>query len=250
MEENPSPTAGVDPGNVHFVDSVKAADGGTNYLFRGSKPLNSDNSFNYIGLISAIKNAARKANINLPAEYKIYDINLQQWENAGEVPQIESEYDYFQKNKDKGWFDFWETKGTGICPFLAPLYDHSVMKYLALNLDQWLPDTLVKRTETLHQILEWKQSPTVVYVHCSGGVDRTGEMIGAYYLRWMNMSWEAMNIRNLQCAGIQFGCNNYRAVLWYAIYLNLTCGQPTDYEKPFQCNNAGTIEVACGETPA
>jgi hypothetical protein len=240
-------TNGNDPGNVHFVDSVKASDGGTNYLFRGSKPLNADNSFNYPGLISALKNAGRKANIIMPAEYRIYDINLQQWENAGEVPQIESEYDFFKKNTDKGWFDFWETKGTGICPFLAPLDDHSVMKYLALNLDQWLSDTLVTRTENLRRILEWKPSPTVVYVHCSGGVDRTGEMMGAYYLRWMNMTWEEVNIRNLQCAGIQFGCNNYRAALWYAIYLYLTCGKPVDYMKPFQCNNAGTIEVACGD---
>ena len=241
-------TNGSEVGNVHFVDSVQAIEGGTNYLFRGSKPLNDDNSFNYTGLVTAIKNAGRKANIIIPADYKIYDINLQQWENAGEVPQIVSEYEYFQKNSGQGWFDFWETKGTGLCPFDAPLREEAVTKFMALNLDAWLPDTLISRTEKLHQILTFSQPTTVVYVHCSGGDDRTGEMIGAYYLKWMKMSWEAMNIRNQQCAGGPFGCNNYRAVLWYAIYLYFTCGQPADYAKPFQCNNAGTYEIACGKT--
>ena len=236
---------GDDVGNVHFVDSAQSIYGGTNYLFRGSSPVNEDHSINYTGLLSALKNAGEKARVTLPLEYKIYDINLQQWENAGEVPQIVAEYEYFQQNVDQGWFDFWETKGTALCPFDENLGGKDVVDYLARHLDDWLPDTLIKRTDSLREILTNAWPPTVVYVHCAGGDDRTGEMMAAYYMKWMNMSWSDVNGKNAIYASGPFGCNNFRAALWYAIYLNLNFGSPTDYELPFPCNNNGCPEVVC-----
>jgi hypothetical protein len=91
-----------------------------------------------------------------------------------------------------------------------------------------LPEPLVARIE---QVRQWLESPSpqpelpsvVVYVHCDGGCDRTGEMIGAYLLRFPKLTWEQMYATNIPC-GRPFGCNNYRAVQWYAYYLNYALG--------------------------
>jgi hypothetical protein len=238
----------VDVANVHYVDSFTSPRG-TNFLFRGALPLTGDAAngytFNYGGLKSAINKAAISANVKIPEDYKLIDINLLQWEIPDDVPKIQAEYNYFNENSDKGLFMFWETKGTGLCPFEPPLSTEGVQTFLAQNLDLWLSDMLISRTDDLRLALEISEPTTVIYVHCNGGDDRTGEMIGAYYLRHLNMTWSEMNAHNHKFAGGPFGCNNYRAVLWYAIYLNLKFGHPTDHEQPFECNNNGTPEHAC-----
>jgi hypothetical protein len=237
--------------NVRHVDTLTNQYGVTNYLFRGALPLTGNAqdgySFNYQGLRASIKDAAPLGEAPFPDDYQIYDINLLQWENADEVPKIETEYNFFLNNPQQGTFMFWETKGTGLCPLLPPLsVNWDLVEYLATNLDEWISDTLVTRTQALHDLLENFTTPTVIYVHCEGGDDRTGEIIGAYYMRWLNMSWSQMNERNQEVAGGPFGCNNFRAALWYAIYLYLTTGRPDDFNTPFQCNDGGTPRYKCG----
>jgi hypothetical protein len=237
-------------GNVHYVDSLANLSGtGRNYLFRGSLPLidNQDGTytFNTPGLKQAILQAAAKAGVQLPEIYRIRDINLLQWENGDEVPRIMTEYAHFAAYPDAGEFMFWETRGTELCPLDRPFSDPGVRDALALNLDGWLGDQLLDRTEKLRAFLENDPVPTVTYVHCEGGDDRTGEMMAAYYMSWMNMSWSSVNEINKIIAGRPFGCNNFRAALWYAIYLNLTTGSPTDFMKQFPCDNNGTFEIAC-----
>ena len=76
----------------------------------------------------------------------------------------------------------WPTKGTGLSPRDPSLED--VRGYLAWNLASWLRDPLVARVDTLR---EWLADPSklgitgplVIYVHCYGGCDRTGELIGS-----------------------------------------------------------------------
>jgi hypothetical protein len=39
--------------------------------------------------------------------------------------------------------------------------------------------------------------PQVIYMHCEAGTDRTGEVSGAYYLKWLNMTFpEALHVDN------------------------------------------------------
>jgi hypothetical protein len=240
-------------GNVHFVDSYTNSNG-TNYLFRGSLPLihNEDDSytFNTPGLKDAILQAAAEAKVELPEIYQIRDINLLQWQNPDEDPRILTEYYHFLNNPGDGEFLFWETNGTGVCPLDQPLMEPAVRNYLALNLDQWLGDQLVYRMDMLRSYLETDTTPTVIYAHCEGGMDRTGELMAAYYMRWMGMSWSDANALNTKFAGRPFGCNNYRAAVWYAIYLYLTTGKPEDYAQPFQCDNAGNYQIACPDQTA
>ena len=56
---------------------------------------------------------------------------------------------------------------------------------------------LSKLTETLHDLLTQHGGPTLAYTHCEAGTDRTGEVSGAYYLRYLNMSFQqALDIDN------------------------------------------------------
>jgi hypothetical protein len=182
-----------------------AVDGGTSY------------AFDYSGLTYAIN-----AQLPSPTPYYLIDVCLL---HANETAEITAEQTFFNDNPHLGELILWDTNGTATCVFEV---DPAKRENCARTLDSWLPEPLVARIE---QIRQWLESPSpqadlpsvVVYVHCDGGCDRTGEMIGAYLLRIPKMTWEQMYATNIPC-GRPFGCNNYRAVQWYAYYLNYALG--------------------------
>ena len=143
-----------------------------------------------------------------------------------------------------GWIEVWGMNGTGLAandPVLAPSRE-----YLARNLDGWLNDRLPSRVETLRRWLEGSSShfrdqtnlPIVIYIHCVEGCDRTGEFSGAYYLRYLNKSWEEVNALNQSMChhNRPFDCKNYRAVQWYCLWLNLERGFALNWWKEFPCS--------------
>jgi hypothetical protein len=241
----------VDVDNVHLVDAIQRGPEQFNFLFRGPNPLTPDPpySFNYRGLCDAMERAATQAAHVLQKPYRIIDINLMQWENADEVPMILTEYKFFRDCFELGEFHFWETNGAGLCALDEALADPRVRNYLAANISSWLGDQLESRMEQLHNWLAFEPPTTVVYAHCEGGIDRTGELMGAYYLRWLNKSWAEMNALNFAIANRAFGCNNYRATLWYCIYLAESLQFKLDYQQAFKCYDPGDQpdgHYACG----
>lgn len=76
--------------NVHYVDSV-----GSNYLFRGSEPLNDLGEFDYNGLKDAIISAGNEANIIVPELFYILDINLHSLENSHDIEMVRKEFYFF-----------------------------------------------------------------------------------------------------------------------------------------------------------
>ncbi len=252
----------VDTYNVVFVDHVK-----NNFLFRGPNPVvknaGPDPSgelplhwFDYGNLTSSIAAAAERAGQTLPQSYHLIDINLLQWGNANEVPMILAEYNFFQNAQGLGEFHFWETNGTSLCAVAPPLCDPAVQDYLATSLPDWLTDNLGDQPPgntpgRMQQLNIWLNQentmPNVIYAHCEGGMDRTGELMGAYYLRFMNKTWAEMNCLNYQIGNRPFGCNNYRAVLWYAIYLNKVFNFNIDYNEAFPCYDWNDPHFGCGD---
>jgi len=247
----------VDPYNVVFVDRVK-----DNFLFRGPNPVVQNSqpgppySFDYGGLTTAIAIAAQRAGQSLPQPYRLIEINLLQWGNANEVPMILAEYNFFQYAQELGEFHFWETNGTGLCAVAPPLSDPAVQDYLARNLPIWLTDNLADQPPNatpgrMQQLGLWMNEenaiPNVIYAHCEGGMDRTGELMGAYYLRFMSKTWAEMNCLNFQIGKRPFGCNNYRAVLWYAIYLNKVFDYNIACNEAFPCYDWKDPHFGCGE---
>ena len=118
---------------------------------------------------------------------------------AKEKGLLFEEISFFKANPQIGQVNSWTSKGTGLSP-LDPSLSFA-RDYLATNLDSWLSDPQVWRVERLRAWLENPselgiKGPVVIYVHCFGGCDRTGELIGSYAMRYMDKSWEAMNSLN------------------------------------------------------
>ena len=209
----------MDTGSLRFVDKV-----GQNLLFRGGKPI-TNGAFDL-----ALKAALAKAYDGMPAQYYLVVICLLHT-NSDDSPDIAAELQYFENSSGEGEIHLWDTLGTELCCFdRAPAERHRLVK----TLDQWLGDPLIWRVATLRQWLETSQLPfqpqpnpqpdlpCVFNVHCSGGCDRTGELIGAYRLRYMGASW--LDMWGEQPCGRPMGCSNYRALQWYAFWLNETFG--------------------------
>lgn len=226
MNATPTPQPGPsgDTGNVRFVDKNATL---TAFLFRGSLP-EANGSFDYKDLQDAIVDAGRLAGTAIPPDFYLLDVSLLQPEDRNDFNRTVIEIEFFRNNPGLGQIVSWETGGTQLDPDqkeIGPCRD-----YLAGNLGTWLGDPLIDRVNTLHGWLldpspvNPTTKPLVIYVHCLGGCDRTGEVIGAYYLRWLGMSWEIMNDTNNAFCGRYFGCNNYRATRWYCLWLNETQG--------------------------
>ena len=209
-------------GSLRYVDNIES-----NFLFRGPEPASPDpkdptkKCFDYCGLADAIRGAALPPSVLLPQgfredppQYYLLVINLL---HADETDKIAAEIDFFQKNPALGCVHLWDTMGTPQCYFSTAPVERARM---VRTLDEWLPDPLIWRAATLRKWLEPAPSPvpTVIYVHCDGGCDRTGELIGAYRLRYMQNTWAAVSAD--QPCGNPLGCDNYRALQWYAYWLN------------------------------
>lgn len=233
---------------LRFVDCVES-----NYLFRGvsptaCKPDPKDPSkcirvFDYDGLTGAMTaNCPPYARLQQPFYLAVIDL-VHPDENA----EIEPAMDFFFKNKAKGRLHFWDTNGTPVCYFdTAP----GERQRLLANLGEWLPDPLIWRVAALRRMLEASQLPTpvVVYVHCDGGCDRTAELIGAYRLRYMGDSWHT--VWSEQPCGRPLGCDNYRALQWYAFWLNQTLGfSLTGIGEDGGCTDPGGPRQGCAPAP-
>jgi len=141
------------------------------------------------------------------------------------------EFNWFEQNPDLGQVIFWETHGT-----TDNATSHYIPKTLLPNLVKtlpaWLGDHLVERTENIRTLLYTKYGqPVVIYGHCDCGCDRTGEIFGSYYMRWMGLGWEETNDLNTEIADRPMGCKNYLAMQWYCLWLNF------NFQKNLNCMN-------------
>jgi len=216
--------------NVHFVDLVTSSVGVTNLLFRGSEPVedyaNGTGSFFCLpDLLRALRNASDVAGISFPNKFKLVDVTLihndpvTQSEDFG---NLDLEVDFFAKHPEVGELVYWETMGNDAN---ASTVSEPMRDFLALQLPTWQGDRLDLRVQALRHMLTDAAStdlPRVVYVHCEGGKDRTGELIGSYYLRHLGWSYEKVLATNYGYAGRPIGQQNQRALQWYCLHLNAT----------------------------
>jgi len=184
--------------------------------------------------------AGKKEGVKIPSAYYLIDVNLLNIEKPNDAKLISMEYQFFKAKPYLGQIQVWGMVGTGLSA-TDPLL--SCRGYLARHLDQWLADKLVTRVEILRKwltggpmfIRKKNPLPIVIYVHCVVGCDRTGELIGAYYLRYLLKSWEEMNALNRSMCprNRHFGSKHYRATQWYAHWLDLKYGIPLKWYQNF-----------------
>ena len=217
-----SPGTAKDPtykySSLRYVDAFA-----NNLLFRGPSPcLQPDGEpmfYDYDGLTAALQRALPH-NFALPDNYMLMDLCLM-YDDDPAVSVIE---EFFQRNQNFGSVvRVSHVDGAGTCYFTTPEPDR---QYYLDTFDEWLKDRLIA---TVEMVRGWLESspfpvPVIVYVHCDGGCDRTAEIIGGYMLRYMGTTWaELSDIRPCEWVGGDprpLGCNNYRALQWYAVWLN------------------------------
>lgn len=253
-EGSGSPGATSTPKNVtsepaHTVPNVRYVDKfGRNFLFRGAHPVieitGKPARFGYEALRSALENAGRDAGQEIPSSFTLIDVSLLWVENPQdhnrERALVMAEEAFFSTRPDLGQLHMWPLQGTRLDPADPSIGMHR--QYLAQNPDSWLSDSLVVRVETLRKWMENSSTfgvtgPVIIYVHCFGGCDRTGELIGAYSLRYLNMTWE--EVRSLNAGHCRpdhdYEKNNCNALQWYGIWLNQNSGRSLSWDADPPC---------------
>lgn len=224
----------IDYTTLRFVDKV-----GNNLLFRGGSPVYEQDQqkiFDYSGLKAAIKSAYPQ----IPDTYYLVDVSLLYDDGGNDGRELAAERRFFSDNPSVGQLVSWQIWGTLRCYFTIGQADQTEQDRLVRRLEDWLPDRLIRRTEALRYMLQtswlpgltpfdpqYNPPPCVFYVHCDGGCDRTGEIIGGYRLRqgyaWLKM-WSEQPCQLNPTKSRPMGCNNYRALQWYAYWLNIQFG--------------------------
>jgi hypothetical protein len=212
--------------HVHFVDQTPDR---RNFLFRGGDPnVGRDGKFDYDGLVQSIQLAAERVRVALPSKFYLIDINLTNLEAGGDAPRTIAEWSFFNANPHLGKFIFWETHGTKDNAS-DPTVPAGLKQYMIEHFPVWQGDQLVTRMAELRTMLYTNFTlPVVLYGHCDCGCDRTGETMGAYYMKWLNYSWDFTNKLNTEFAERPMMCEEYLAMQYYCLYLNHAEGKRLD----------------------
>lgn len=172
-----SPSA-FSPVRMRLVDRKGKA-----FLMRGKIPLYRDPlGFAYPELMEKAKELigeGKEAPIGTPRLIVVSLLN-----HFTENVQIRVEREFFARNPAKGRF-------INIPLFGAPIGPEHFPKEIDDAIDDYMVDDLPEYVMRLKALLnENKEIPTVIYVHCQAGKDRTGELIGAYMMQEMGVSLE------------------------------------------------------------
>ena len=120
------------------------------------------------------------------------------------------------------------------------------LEWLATTLPVWGTDQLPTRVPQLRALLEHSTvPPTVIYLHCDCGCDRTGEVMGSYAMQYLGKSWSDTCKWNNAIAGRPQICPNQHAMQvglslaslplfphdqheqWYCLYLKMALNVST-----------------------
>jgi hypothetical protein len=213
------------------VDKRVTATGHANLLFRGGNPdISPNQTMNFDGLVQQIVLASKASKVALPKSFFLVDINLLNMDPTNgpivagfDMHNLLGEFTYFQKNPSKGMIVFWEMEGTTDNATIMLEVGTNIRPFFVQTLGSWQGDNLIGRMEEMNTLLTTDFGiPAILYGHCDCGCDRTGELFGSYYMRWMNMTWEETNELNTDIATRPMSCNNYLAMQWYCLWLRDT----------------------------
>lgn len=209
------------PFNSSRLFYVDKAEGLENYLFRSGSPLNnSTNSFAYEQIINQMRNQALKSGYVIQQNPYIIDISLLDPKRKDDMHCITVEKDYFNSNPENGRFELYPIYGT---PYNPKDFHGDIRRFLALNLDEWTHDKLQAFISYIRQLLYTKQTilkPIAILIHCSAGIDRTGEVIGSYQMQYQNVTYDDFVTKDTKIAGHPAPATDNRYNLhWYKYYL-------------------------------
>ncbi|XP_062501413.1 uncharacterized protein LOC134178556 [Corticium candelabrum] len=153
-------------------------------------------------------------------------VNLYSYLNPFEFTDEDVELQFFKGNPSLGKYYNWIIVGDVVDP---DWFSEAIRKEMAVYLNDWQLDHLPERVDLLRKLLHSNLSlPNVIYTHCEAGTDRTGEVSGAYYMRYLNMTFEqALSIDN-HVQNRSIAKMSLRGLKWYCYYLQ--------YDKDYNVN--------------
>jgi|GEM_PF-4202973 len=220
---------------VHLVDTYITNEN-NNFLFRGSDPVLRSSGFAYEQLVDLMKTDAKRKGVTLPDDFYLIDVNLLFFEKA----DILVERQYFDQYPERGEFvnypvfghiggnKFERTihiadKGTQFIRHFLSYPIFGVLERIFKDVEkaeQALTDLDIKAVHGLRGLLTQKRDkPIVVYVHCVGGCDRTGEIVGAYRMQYMREEIQTVFDKNTQECGRNENIYSVDSLKAYCRYL-------------------------------
>ena len=169
---------------------------------------------------------------SLPHDFHLVDLCL--LNAVDDVPAEDIERRYFAHHPDKGRFVWWPTNGTKLDAFNVSVASRAAAVRAWRPNSSWI-DPLPWWVDEIDELLHTPRADnrsTVVFIHCHGGKDRTGEVAGSYYMRHMNMTLQEATTRDHQIAGRSIGHYNQLALEWYCIWLREVLRYPLTCPKP------------------
>eukprot|EP01084_Bolivina_argentea_P155933 271719_1 len=217
---------------VHLIDVNKFSSGLINYFYRGNTP-KVNNTFAFDTLAQYMSIRANESGLPFPSSFYFIDLIVS---GMNDEPDWNIENVYWNVSGYKYNFGYafqWE-----LTHYPASNYDPSDMsqsdindmctmpsnnQYRTLNESYlWSHDQIPMRIDLARNLLlteRFDGLPTILYVHCEGGCDRTGQFVAAYRLTYL-----MQNITNVYCLdclecgrcpnsgntiGIEWYCNCY-----------------------------------------
>jgi len=208
---------------IQHVNFIQTLD--NNFLFRGGNP--NFFVFQYGTLIREFGERLQSVNLPLPSKFYLIDVNLLNPNKTPDREHIDEETRFFNDHSDLGEIVQHPILGETTSPFS---YNSTSVKERALTFATWSQDKLPAFIEQIRKTMSQSNAtPSVLYIHCECGCDRTGEISGSYYMAYMNMSLHDAHVLDEKIAGREILTDNHNALDWYCFYLkyaqnyNLTC---------------------------
>lgn len=194
------------PERLRLVDVVN-----DNYLFRSGSPLTIDmKRVNYTGIIATMKELT---NNDFPNNFVMYDISLLNPSVWDDKVCLDIERSFFNESMIN-----YAIRGEHKSPWGI---HHK--KYKTKTFPEWSRDRLPYFVDFIEFLMFKKyDQPHIFLVHCMQGVDRTGEVIGAYKMKRFGTSLtdiiqEDYEINNDHKAPRK---KNMNGLLWYNLWYN------------------------------
>jgi hypothetical protein len=135
-------------------------------------------------LLFMSQRAEEEGNASLPLDTQLIIVSLNNIvDEERPASDFRKEVEFWKnpQHSKYGFFLNWPLGFAGVAP---PSAFPEGLRRLMLRTVVWDIDRLPTRVQSLRELLTTEHSSSVaIYVHCSAGCDRTGELIGAYMLQ-------------------------------------------------------------------
>lgn len=219
-------TDSLAPERVRLIDSHSHDGVNRNFLVRGNIPLSvtylcdPNQTFDKPGLDAVLKSRIEDAGFVFPSGYFLVDVSLVNPETiCPDKHDIDLEKGFVATHSNDSFL--WNLILLGDSEGPSSV-DPSARLEKAVSLNLWQHDHLPENVARLHLLLQsgpFRSRPIIIYVHCEQGMDRTGQIMGSYSMRYLGQSLQQAVDSNTQIAGRPILGKHRNSLDWYCWYL-------------------------------